>query len=1069
MAAVLLPLCMGCGRLAFMEEPLENFSAYYNTYYNAERALEEGINAFEERVDDQPIDQEVFLSMFGRSDQATTQRKPFEDAVSKSSDLLRNYPDSKWVDDAILIIGKAWFFTLNFVGAEQKFNEIFTLDSPLHDEARFWLARTLIASGAYDVAFNHLQASLSAENVSEEWEPYYRLALAELHVQRESWEAAAVELEAGIDGVRDSDIASRASFLLGQVYEQLEQFADAIDAYRSVDSYKPFYELSYAAQFSAIRVQVDHFDAETAMQWMRQMERDDKNYDHRLELAYMRGRVLIALGQFEEALDTYDRLLYDRDSRGGTQMRGPVHYTLGTYYRDVHADYPFAAAHFDTAGQALSSSLRRGRQTTAAALKPAPGAITDSEEQARIFGSFSRVAERLAHFDSLMYLGSLDDSSFQAVILELRQRRAEEMAESERELRQRQAESSFGGAAGMIDPDGRGAGGASAAGGETGFLFHKDPMRMEQARQDFVLLWGDRPLAPNWRRLAAIEAIADEGGLTDQEGGQLQIGEGGVYLPPVDHSEVPRDDESWNRMRERRATARYELANVLFLSMSMPDSALTWYRMVVEEDWDLPVAQRALYALAEVQSTLGDDAAAQGIYEVIIRDYPNSEFVHRAYERLGRVAPSGLVTDSLGLAERAYADIEARWQATAYDTLIADLLNLAVTWPTTEVAPRALYGVSSVYLAWAAEDSLDVLGALPVVVEDSTLEAQGFFETDQPAVQPEDSTQIVPERPSLALEHVLRQITRQSDQSGLRDLANRRLTALEEIRSYRQALQDSLAQVYADSVAFAAYMKNQAALQLLHGDTLLLTVAGAIVTGDSLLLAAADTLAVVNALRRVSVQALVLGDSLSLVHADSLVVRDSLSVVADSLVLGSRFLVATAVVTALADSFEVAAADSLTLALGTDSLAVQDSLAFPGAERAVSQAESLQMEAPQGLDPSSNAARPPKQPPITPGNLDDPSLGNIDWSAGGYTIYIGSHAQHEMAVAFIRNFQYSIGDIPHELDIFGAAVQSGVEFRVGLGLFETLQDAEAVMQRVGERLPSDARVVYVRSGSSEEE
>lgn len=1069
MAAVLVPLCMGCGRLAFMEEPLENFSAYYNTYYNAERALEEGILAFEERVDDQPIDQDVFLSMFGRSDQASTQRQPFEDAVSKSSDLLRKYPDSKWVDDAILIIGKAWFFTLNFVGAEQKFNEIFTLDSPLHDEARFWLARTLIASGAYDVAFNHLQASLSADNVSEEWEPYYRLALAELHVQRESWEAAAAELEAGIDGVRDNDIASRASFLLGQVYEQLGQPAEAIDAYRSVDSYKPFYELSYAAQFSAIRVQVDHFDAETAMQWMRQMERDDKNYDHRLELAYMRGRVLIALGQFEEALDTYDRLLYDRDSRGGTQMRGPVHYTLGTYYRDVHADYPFAAAHFDTAGQALSSSLRRGRQTTAAALKPAPGAITDSEEQARIFGSFSRVAERLAHFDSLMYLGSLDDSSFQAVILELRQRRAEEMAESERELRQRQAESSFGGAAGMIDPDGRGAGGASATGGETGFLFHKDPMRMEQARQDFVLRWGDRPLAPNWRRLAAIEALADEGVLTDEEAGLQQVGGGGVYLPPVDYSEVPRDDKSWDRMRERRATARYELANVLFLSMSMPDSALTWYRMVVEEDWDLPVAQRALYALAEVQSTLGDDAAAQGIYEVIIRDYPNSEFVHRAYERLGRATPSGLVTDSLGLAERAFADIESRWQSTAYDMLIADLVDLAVTWPTTEVAPRALLGASSVYLNWAAEDSLDVLGELPVAFEDSILEAQGFFETDQPIPETIDSTQLVVEPPSLTLARMLRHITKRYDESLQFDRASRRLAALEEIRARREALRDSLAQAFADSVALALSMKHMAAHQLMHRDTLLLTGTGAMVLGDSLMLSAADTLAAVNDLSRIAVQALELGDSLSLVQANSVVVRDSLSLVADSLVLGSRLSVATAIVIAIADSLETVAADSLNLALGADSLAVSDSLAFPISEDAVSRSESLQMGEPQGLDPSSNAAGPPKRPQVSPGNLEDPSLGNIDWSAGGYTIYIGSHAQHEMAVAFIRNFQYSIGDIPHKLDIFGAAVQSGVEFRVGLGLFETLQDAEAVMQRVGERLPSDARVVYVRSGSSEEE
>lgn len=1057
--ALLLPLYAGCGRLSFMEEPLENFSAYYNTYYNAERALEEGIRAFEARVDEQPIDQGVFLSMFGRSEQASTQRQPFEDAVLKSSELLRKFPDSKWVDDAILIIGKAWFFTLNFVGAEQKFNEIFTLESPLHDEARFWLARTLIASSAYDDAFNHLQASLSAEDVSERWEPYYRLALAELHVQRDNWEAAAAELEVGIEGVRDNDVASRASFLLGQVYEQLERPIDAIEAYLSVQSYKPFYELSYAAQFSAIRVQMDYLDAVTAMRWLRQMERDDKNYDHRMELAYMRGQVLSALGRYSEALNAYDRLLYDPNSRGGSQMRGPVHYALGTYYRDVHEDFLYAAAHFDTAGQALESPARRGRQSSTTALKQAPGAIKDGPEQARVFGSFSEVSERLAHFDSLMYLGSLDDSSFQAVILEIRQQRADEMAQSERELLQRQAESSFGVSSGFVDTDGRGGGGA----GDAGFLFHRDPIRMEQARQDFVLIWGDRPLAINWRRLAAIESVADEGGLVDASGSPEVDGTGKVALPPVDFSEVPRDEDSWERMRERRAIARYELANVLFLSMNMPDSALTWYRMVIEEDWDLPVAQRALYALAEVQTTLGDDMAAQGIFEVIIRDYPNSEFAHRAYERLDLPAPAGLVTDSLGLAERAYAAIEARWQTAAYDTLIADLIDLAVTWPSTEVAPRALFGASLTYLDRAAQDSLDVLGPLPVVVKDSTLDAQGFYETGAPVSVQEDTTGTLPERPPLTVELLLRQITSEYDRSIQFEQAGRVLAALDEIRSERQALMDSLAQVRADSVALARSMTYLAADKFLHSDSLMLTVEDVFVVGDSLLIGVPDSALSFNAIRRVARPEYMPGDSLTLVQADSLVARDPQSITADSVVFGRMLTFSTDYVMAIADSISIAAADSLNLTVGAESLAAADTLDLGGELTADSLGANVDRSAPS--DPAQ--FRLPQS--IQGGELEDPSLGHIDWSSGGYTIYIGSYMRHDMAVAFISNFQYSLSDIPHELDIYGAAVQSGVEFRVGLGLFQTLQDAEAVMQHAGERLPGDAKVVFVRAQSEEEE
>ena len=49
---------------------------------------------------------------------------------------------------------------------------------------------------------------------------------------------------------------------------------------------------------------------------------------------------------------------------------------------------------------------------------------------------------------------------------------------------------------------------------------------MEQARQDFLLIWGERPLAPNWRRIAAIEAAQAQ--LTEGE-------DGGAVLPTLEH------------------------------------------------------------------------------------------------------------------------------------------------------------------------------------------------------------------------------------------------------------------------------------------------------------------------------------------------------------------------------------------------------------------------------------------------------------------------------------------------------------------------------------------------------
>ncbi len=966
-----LLLLAGCGGSSFFGARYDNFSAYYNKYYNAERALEEGIEAFEQALERSPIDQDVFLSMFGRSQQATTQRKPFEDAIMKSADIVREHPDSKWIDDAILIIGKAWFFTLNFVGAQEKFQEILAIDSPLHDEARFWLARTYIAGGEYDEAFSHLQATLSAENVSRRWEPRYRLALAELYVQRENWVDGAAELERGLDRIQDRALAGRALFLLGQVYEQLGQYEDAVAAYNRVQDYKPFYELSYAAQYSAVRVLADHVDADAALQGLRRMERDDKNYDHRANLAYLRGRVLIAQGQYDAALDIYDELLYDQTA-GGRQLRGPIHYTLGIFYRDTYSDFPYAAAHFDTAQRSLGSrafGTRRARERA----KPAPSAITDSEEQARVFGDFADILDQILHMDSLLYLGSLDDSSFKAVEMELRRQRAAEIAESERRMAKRQIENQFRGDGGAVlnqseqDLEQEDFGSA-----EAGFLFHRDPVRLLQAHQDFVQIWGERPRAPNWRRLAAIEAVAAE--VDAKEGGGTDIGSESTLestLPEVDMSAVPRDEESWAAMLNDRAMAWYELANALFLSMNMPDSAAVWYRMVIEENDHAPVAQRAYYALAEVQRALGDTLAAQRLYEVIVDRFPQSEFVHNAYERLGQPVPEGLLTDSLELAERAYLIQQEHFRQGAYDSVLTGMIDLALTWPTTEVAPRALLQAGRAYMAWTARDSLDLFGELPVTLPDSVLVDTGFLES------PDDSTA---SDTTLTLSTLLGFISSRYEQAPHADQATRIITVLGERQAAIRAHADSLAR--ADSLALVA----------------------------------------------------------SLARADSLAYADSL---------------AASMPDSLAPAQAETPVDTLVVAESESEVSVpEDAAAHPDSIKAVSRPE-----------PAPDFPAGPRRQPVvdTQGAPEpqDPGLGNLDWSQGGYTIVLETYKQHAMAVAFVNNFQHSIADIPHAMDIMGAETAEGVEFRVGLGLFETLQDAEAVRQRLEGRIPAQARIVRV--------
>lgn len=731
-ALVLVSGLSGCGRL--LGKRYDNFTAYYNTYYNAREEFEREEETLLRQ--DRPVDRSRFLDLFvGPTGQAGAANEGFTKAIEKGADLLREHPESKWIDDALLLIGKARFYQADWTGAEEKFREVIGLgESKLDDEAGLWLGRALTAAERYDDAALALREALDRENVRERWAGPMRLALAEVDVRRGDLEQATESLEAGLERVRDKELAARAAFLLGQVYEALDEPDNAAAAYARVLDYGPRYELIYAAQLSRALALGFGGEADASLALLRRMRRDDKNFQSLAEIDLARARVLAAADRPGEARNLLRDLLYDPDPavQAGA-LRGQIHYRLAEVYRDGLRDYVRAAAHYDTS----STSLRR---PPAGPIRYTREAISDAEDRSTSFGSYARVSASIAEMDSLLYLGGLDDESFAAAIEAIRaERRA--LAEAEaRELERRRAEQGFGEVA-VRDVDGpgdrrdRGDGdgprdrggdgvtgaipGAGRGGDDTdlGFLSYRNASRAQEQLISFQARWGDRPLVPNWRRSAAIG-----GGLEVQQALNDEAeGVPGIATPDftrdefVDVADVPRDAFAQQQMMLDRAAARYELGNVLFLSLGEPEAAGPWYRLVIEEDGTSALAQRAYFALAETQRALGNEDEANDLYRQVVERYAESTLADQARERLG-LAPREVVVeaDSLADARAAYTLAYERWKSGDYAVALDRMLSVSEAYPSLPVAPQARLAAGALYTEWAAGDSAVLLAPIPV-------------------------------------------------------------------------------------------------------------------------------------------------------------------------------------------------------------------------------------------------------------------------------------------------------------------------------------------------------------------
>lgn len=730
----------GCRPGTALHNRYNNFRAYYNTYYNASRSLEEGeatVQATDQRVD---LSRLVELFPSGAAAAGGTRNPAFQAAIDKSAELLRGRPSSAWADDALLVIGKAYFYQRNFFGAEQKFRETMAAallhdDQRLADEARFWLGRTLAAAGRYDDGVGVLQDGLAADGGDRRWRARMALALAELYAWAGRWDDAAPALRDGLADIRDADLAARGFLLLGQVEEAAGRFDAAAEAYAQAAARRPVYEISYAALLSeALVLGLDAGRADEAMVRLRAMRRDDKHYARRAEVALAQARVMARAGDAAGAEALFRDVLYD-ETLAGQMVRGAAHARLAEFYRDVREDYILAAAHFDTAATALPAE-------PTAADRPSREAILGVSRQSTAFGGVAATTRRLAEIDSLLTLGSLSDEAFAARIAAIEAARYQSWADEQRRLAAVRAAQEFGGSptaafGGPVgggqtpvsdgaEPPGAAPGLPASApgtvpGADAGFLSYRDPASLQNGVLSFQRIWGDRPLVPNWRRLAAVQAAGVASAIGGGPTGTETARPGGSGPAPLDVSVVPRTPAQQAVLVGERATLRYELGNAFFLTLARPDLARDAYQRILEETPDAEVAARARYALAELEAAAGNAQRAADLYTRVAAMDSVGTLGRAARARVEGREPERTTPEAGTDIDAAYAEARRLW--TAGDPLAAAraLVRQGDADPDAPGAARAFFAAAAAYAEWAAGDSLRLEAPMPDSLAPETL------------------------------------------------------------------------------------------------------------------------------------------------------------------------------------------------------------------------------------------------------------------------------------------------------------------------------------------------------------
>ncbi|MCB1045653.1 MAG: tetratricopeptide repeat protein [Calditrichaeota bacterium] len=266
--------------------------AYFNTYYNARASYKDGLKKKLE------------------SSGANAGEAQFKQSNTVSSKLLQFYPESRWVDDTILLIGLCYLEMGQHHRALRKFDELESNypESRLIEPSRVWRARTYLELDRLEDCRRTL-AALNDERLDREDQLQKLEIEGNLARLEEQWSRLAeIQLEV-LHRTRQRARKGLLNLALGHTHEQLGDPREAVKHFGRVGRYHPgrMAELEAALAEVDNLIQLERYPR--ADQKVSRLEKDERFHDLADQIALRRASLLLAMGELEPSLIAYNALL----------------------------------------------------------------------------------------------------------------------------------------------------------------------------------------------------------------------------------------------------------------------------------------------------------------------------------------------------------------------------------------------------------------------------------------------------------------------------------------------------------------------------------------------------------------------------------------------------------------------------------------------------------------------------------------------------------------------------------------------------------------------------------------
>ncbi|HED08737.1 MAG TPA: tetratricopeptide repeat protein [Ignavibacteria bacterium] len=375
-----LLLIGGCGTWG-------NFTTYFNRYYNTKTLFEKAEKLILAQKKDLFSTKEFKIPGLAR--------KQLANVIKSASKILQFNSDSKYVDNALLILGKSFYYEKNYQKALRKFEELIATqpNSDLILETRLWIGKAQMKLKQDDQSLATLEA-VKQDAIKEEETKIMQDAFIEeiaYRIRQEDYAAAIKSANEFLKISDDDDMNAKVWYELGNLYFDNKDYVNAGNAYLQTIDVASKYKIIYNAQIKLAKSLRNENKLEEAANLLDDMKSKNKNAENFPEIDLEIGLTLLQMNKLQDAKDVLFKVdtLYPR-----SPFSAIAKYRLGEIYEVNFLNFDSAKVFYQ---QAQRSALPKEYKY-------------DNNKNVNLFKSYSKLVGGIKMFSKqIEYINNPDE------------------------------------------------------------------------------------------------------------------------------------------------------------------------------------------------------------------------------------------------------------------------------------------------------------------------------------------------------------------------------------------------------------------------------------------------------------------------------------------------------------------------------------------------------------------------------------------------------------------------------------------------------------------------------------